>query len=60
MNLYETQTSISPEEYLDKKISLWSSIPEKNGWRIRADKKNTNLVKKIDDFADFKEVEISL
>lgn len=60
MNLYETQTSISPEEYLDKKISLWSSIPEKNGWRIRADKKNTNLVKKIDDFADFKEIEISL
>jgi len=60
INLYETKTSISPGEYLDKRIFLWSSVPDKNGWKIKTDKKNTHFIKEIDNFADFKKVEISL
>ena len=60
INLYKTKTSISPEEYLDKQVFLWSSIPDKNGWKIKTDKKNTPLIKEIDNFVNFEKVEIVL
>tara|TARA_B100000029_G_scaffold8373_1_gene8924 strand:- start:1319 stop:2056 length:738 start_codon:yes stop_codon:yes gene_type:complete len=60
IELHETLTSISPKEYLDKNVFLWSSKPQKNGWKIKTDKDSCDMIKKIDDFVNFKKIEMNL
>jgi len=60
INIYTFETSISPQEYIDKGIFIWQTHVLNNGWKISTFKEETSKIKKIDNFSKFSKSNINI